>query len=131
MEIHLPRNPPQRVPPNTPQSPRTNVVVATNEGLFTDNEDKEEDQVVPPPLGDRTFEQGRPETLSPTPQNTQSVRSAIELTAHDLTPSQQSITDKCVEVEFTIEYASRLDVTKPAVKKRYMRFNTITVSAWV
>ena len=78
LEIRLPLNPPQRVPPNTPQSPRTNVVVSTNDGLFTDDE---EDQVVPPPLGDQTAEQGRPETLSPTPQNTQSVRSAIELTA--------------------------------------------------
>ena len=74
LEIHLPHNPPQRVPPNTPQSPRTNVVVSTNEGLFTDDEDEDEDQVVPPPLGDRTFEQGRPETLSPTPQNTQSCK---------------------------------------------------------
>ena len=104
------------MPPNTPQSPRTNVVVSTNEGLFTDDEDEDEDQVVPPPLGDRTFEQGRPETLSPTPQNTQSVRSAIELTVHDLTPSQQSITDKCVEVD--LQLSTHPDWTLPNQRLR-------------
>ena len=92
----MPLNPPQRVPPNTPQSPRTNVAVPTNDGLFTEDEE-EEDQVVPPLLGDQTAE-----TLSPTPQITQSVRSAIELTANDLEPSEQSITDKCVEVDFQL-----------------------------
>ena len=34
LEIHLPQNPTQRVPPNTPQSPRTNVVVPTNDGAL-------------------------------------------------------------------------------------------------
>ena len=89
------------MPPNTPQSPRTNVAVPSNDALFTDDEE-DEDQVVPPPLGEWICAQGRPETLSPTPQNTQSVRSAIELAAHDLTPSQQSITDKCVEVDLQL-----------------------------
>ena len=70
-------------------------------GLFTDDKD-EEDQVVPPPLGDETAEQGRTETLSPTPQNKQSVRSAIELTTRDLEPSEQSIADKCVEVDLQL-----------------------------
>ena len=101
LEIWLPLNPPQRVPPNTPQSPRTNVAVPTNDGLFIEDEE-DEDQVVPLPLGDQTAEQGRPETLSPTPQNTQSVQSAIELTVNDLEPSEQSITDKCVEVDFQL-----------------------------
>ena len=58
--------------------------------------------MVPPPLGDNTAEQGRTETLSPTPQNTQSVWSTIELTAQDLEPSEQSITDKCVEVDLQL-----------------------------
>ena len=101
LEIHLPQNPPQCVPPNTPQSPRTNVVVETNEGLFTEDED-EDNQVVPPPLGDWTTEQGRTKTLSPTPQNKQLVQSAIELTAQDLEPSEQSITNKCVEVDLQL-----------------------------
>ena len=50
-----------------------------NDGLFTEDEE-DEDQVVPPLLGDQTAEQGKREILSPTPQITQSVRSAIELT---------------------------------------------------
>ena len=52
------------------------------------------DQVVPPAVGAQTAEQGRREILSPTPQNTQSVCSAIELTVKDLEPSEQSLIDK-------------------------------------
>ena len=60
------------------------------------------DQVVPPAVGAQTAEQGRRETLSPTPQNTQSVRSAIKLTVKDLEPSEQCITDKCAEIDFQL-----------------------------
>ena len=101
LEIHLPINPPQRVPPNTPQSPRTNVAVPITDGLFTEDEE-DEDQVVPPPLGDQTAKQGRQETFSPTPQVTQSVRSAIELTVKNLELSEQCITDECAEVDLQL-----------------------------
>ena len=47
LEISLPINPPQRVLPNSPESPRTNVAVPVPDGLITDDEDTG-DQVVPP-----------------------------------------------------------------------------------
>ena len=47
LEIRLPINPPQRAPPNSPESPRTNVAVPIPNGLL--NKDEETgDQVVPP-----------------------------------------------------------------------------------
>ena len=69
--------------------------------MLTDDEETG-DQVVPLAVGAQSAEQGRRETLSPTPQNTQSVHSAIELTVKDLTPSQQCITDKCCEIDFQL-----------------------------
>ena len=45
---------------------------------------------------------GRQETLSPTPQVSQTVRSAIELTVKDFEPSEQRIIDKCGEVDFQL-----------------------------
>ena len=47
LAIKLPRNPPQRAPPNSPESPRTNVVVSTPQDLFTEDEDTEDDDVPP------------------------------------------------------------------------------------
>ena len=47
LEIRLPINPPQRVPPNSPESPRTNVAVPIPDGLLTEDEETG-DQVVPP-----------------------------------------------------------------------------------
>ena len=47
--------------------------------LITDDQETG-DQIVPPAVGVHTAKQGRQETLSPTPQITQSVCSAIELT---------------------------------------------------
>ena len=101
LEIQLPINPPLRQPPSVPESPRTNVTVPNDDSLITEDEDTG-DQVVPPAVGAQTAEQGRRETLSPTPQNTQSVRSAIELTVKDLEPSEQCITDKCAEIDFQL-----------------------------
>ena len=46
LEIRLPINPPQRVLPNSPQTPRTNVAVPIQDGLLTDDEETG-DQVVP------------------------------------------------------------------------------------
>ena len=102
LKIRLPINPPQRAPPNSPESPRTNVAVPIPDGLLTEDEETG-DQVVPPPVVTATPDpQGRQETLSPTPQVPQSVQSAIELTVKDLEPSDQHITDKCGEVDFQL-----------------------------
>ena len=45
---------------------------------------------------------GRQETLSPTPQVPQTVRSAIELSVKDFEPSEQRIIDKCGEVDLQL-----------------------------
>ena len=45
---------------------------------------------------------GRQETLSPTPQVPQMVRSVIKLTVKDFEPSEQCIIDKCGEVDFQL-----------------------------
>ena len=39
LEIRLPINPPQRVPPNFPESPRTNVAVPVSDDLLTEDEE--------------------------------------------------------------------------------------------
>ena len=101
LEIQLPINPPLQQPPSVPESPRTNVTVPNDDSLITEDENTG-DQVVPLAVGAQTAEQGRQETLSPTPQNTQSVRSAIELTVKDLEPSEQCLTDKCAEIDFQL-----------------------------
>ena len=102
LEIRLPINPPQRAPPNSPESPRTNVAVPIPDGLLTEDEETG-DQAVPPTVVPTTLDpKGRQETLSPTPQVPQSVWSAIELTVKDLEPSEQHITDECGEVDFQL-----------------------------
>ena len=47
LEIRLPINLPQRAPPNSPESPRTNVAVPIPDGLLTEDEETG-DQAVPP-----------------------------------------------------------------------------------
>ena len=47
LAIKLPHNPPQRAPPNSPESPRTNVAVPIPQDLFTEDEDTEDDDVPP------------------------------------------------------------------------------------
>ena len=111
LEILLPINPPQIAPPSSLESPRTNVAVPIQDGLITDDEEAG-DQVVPPTVVALTLEpQGRQETLSPTPQVTQSVQSSIELTVKDLEPSEQQITDKCGKVDFQL--SNHRDWSKP------------------
>ena len=101
-EIRLPRDPPQRAPPNSPASPRTNVAVPVPDNLLTEDEETG-DQAVPPAVTPTTPNlKGRQETLSPTPQVPQTVRSAIELTVKDFEPSEQRIIDKCSEVDFQL-----------------------------
>ena len=102
LEIRLQINPPQRAPPNSPESPRTNVAVTVPDDLLTEDEETEDQHV---PLTERPVAldiKGRQETLSPTPQVPQTVRSAIELTVKDFEPSEQCIIDKCSEVDFQL-----------------------------
>ena len=102
LEIRLPINPPQRAPPNTPESPRTNVAVPIPEDLLTEDEETA-DQNVPPTETPITPDvKGRQETLSPTSRVFQSVRSAIEVTVKDFELSEQCIIDKCGEVNFQL-----------------------------
>ena len=102
LEIKLPINPPQRAPPNSPESPRTNVAVPVSDDLLTEDEGTG-DQAVSPTVTTTTLDlKGRQETLSPMPQVPQTVRSAIELTVKDLEPSEQRIIDKCGEVDFQL-----------------------------
>ena len=101
-EIRLPRDPSQRAPPNSPESPRTNVAVPLPDDLLTEDEETA-DQAVPPTETPTTPDlKGRQETLSPTPQVPQTVRSAIELTVKDFELSEQRIIDKCGEVDFQL-----------------------------
>ena len=102
LEIRLPINPPQRAPPNSPESPRTNIAVPVPDDLLTEDEGTG-DQHVPPTETPVTPDvKGRQETLSPTPQVSQTVRSAIELAVKDFEPSEQRIIDKCGEVDFQL-----------------------------
>ena len=102
LEIKLPISLPQRVPPNSPESPRTNVAVPVSDNLLTEDEETG-DQAVPPTVTTTTPNlKGRQETLSPMPQVPQTVWSAIELTVKDLEPSEQRIIDKCGEVDFQL-----------------------------
>ena len=115
LQIQLPINLPQRQPPATPPTPRTNVVVPHNDNLITDDEETG-DQVVPPAVGAQTAEQGRRETLSPTPQNTQTIQSEIELTPNDLETSNQRLTDKCAEID--LQLSTHIDWNKPNYRLR-------------
>ena len=102
LEIRLPISPPQRALPNSPESPRTNVAVPVPDELFTEDEETGH-KYVPPTVISTTLDlTGRKETLSPTPQVPQTVRSAIELTVKDFEPSEQRIIDKCGEVDFQL-----------------------------
>ena len=102
LTIKLPTNPPQRAPPNSPESPRTNVAVLVPQDLLTEDEETEDDGVSPTETTVTHAVKGRQDTLSPTPQVSQTVRSAIELTVKDFEPSEQRIIDKCGEVDFQL-----------------------------
>ena len=102
LEIRLPINPPQRAPPKSPESSRTNVAVPVPDNLLTEDEETG-DRAVPPTVPQTTPDlKGRQETLSNIPRVPQSVQSAIELTVKDLELSEQHITDKCGEVDFQL-----------------------------
>ena len=115
LQIPLPINPPQRQPPTIPPTPRTNVAVPHNDNFITDDEETG-DQVVPLAVGAQTAEQGRHETLSPTPQNTQTIQSEIELTVNDLETLNQRLTDKCAEID--LQLSTHIDWSKPNYRLR-------------
>ena len=73
LEIRLPINPPQRAPPNSPESPRTNVAVPVPDDLLTEDEEQGNDDVPPTETTATPDVKGRQETLSPTPQVLQTV----------------------------------------------------------
>ena len=102
LAIKLPINPPQRALPNSPESPRTNVAVPVPDNLFTEDEATGDDDVPPTETTFSPEVKGRQDTLSPTPQVSQTVRSAIELTIKDFEPSEQHIIDKCGELDFQL-----------------------------
>ena len=102
LEIRLPISPPQRAPPNSPESPQTNVAVPVPDKLLTEDEEAGHKNVLPTAISTTQDLTGRQETLSPTPQIPQTVQSAIELTAKDFEPSEQRIIDKCGEVDFQL-----------------------------
>ena len=102
LAIKLPSNPPQRAPPNSPESPRTNVAVPVPQDLCTEDEGTGDDEVPPTETTVTPEVKGRQDTLSPTPQVSQTVRSAIELTVKDFELSEQRIIDKCGEVDFQL-----------------------------
>ena len=81
-----------------------------NESHITEDEDTG-DQVVPPVVGAQTTEQVRQETLSPTPQNSQTINSEIRLTLNDLEMSDQCLTDKCAEIDFQL--SNHIDWNQP------------------
>ena len=111
LAIKLPDNPPQCAPPNSPESPRTNVAVSTLQDFFTEDEETEDDDVPPTETTATPEVKGRKETLSPTPQVSQTVRSAIEVSVKDFEPSEQRIVDKCGEVD--LQLSSHRDWQQP------------------
>ena len=92
-EIRLPRDPPQRAPPNSPATPRTNVAVPIPDDLLTEDEETGDQAAPPAVIPTNPNLKGRQETLSPTPQVPQTVRSAIELTVNNFDPSEKRIID--------------------------------------
>ena len=101
-EIRLPKDPQQRALPNSPESPRTNVAVPVPDDFLTEDEETGDHTVSPTATSTTLNLKGRQETLSPTLQVSQTVRSAIELTVKDFEPSEQHIVDKCGEVDFQL-----------------------------
>ena len=116
LAITLPQNPPQRAPLNSPEESRTNVAVPIPQDLFTEDEETEDDYVPPTKTTVTPGVKGRQETLSPTPQVSQTVRSAIEVTVKDFEPSEQRIVNKCGEVDFQL--SSHRDWQQPNQRLR-------------
>ena len=105
--------------PNSGRQTRQNtdiVAVPVSDDLLTEDEEPG-DQADPPTISPPILDlKGRQETLSPTPQVPQTVRSAIELTVNDLKPSEQRIIDKCGEVDFQL--TNHRDWSQPNLRLR-------------
>ena len=71
--INLPKDPPQRVLPIAPESPRTNVAVPIPDDLLTDDEETGNQAVPPTATRSSPDIKGRQETLSPMPQVPQTI----------------------------------------------------------
>ena len=69
---------------------------------MTEDEETGDDDILPTETTVKPDVIGRQETLSPTPQVSRTVRSAIELAIKDFEPSEQRIIDKCGEVDFQL-----------------------------
>ena len=69
---------------------------------MTEDEETGDDDVPPTETTVKPDVKGRQEVLSPTPQVSQTVRSAIELAVTDFELSEQGIIDKCGEVDFQL-----------------------------
>ena len=79
LEIRLPTNLPQRAPPNSPESPRTNVAVPVSDDILTEDEETG-DPAVPPTVTPTIPDlKGRQEILSPTSHVPQTVWSAYRI----------------------------------------------------
>ena len=128
LQIQLPSNPPQRQPPTNPPTPRTNIAVPHNDNFITDDEETG-DQVVPPAVGAQTAEQGRRETLSPTPHSMQTIKSEIELTPNDLETSDQRLTDKCAEID--LQLSTHIDWKQPNYRLKNDLCEVIPILYWV
>ena len=103
-KIRLPQDPPQRAPPNSPASPRTNVAAPVPDDLLTDDEGTGLKTVhATTPLNSPDLKGGK-ETL------------AIELTVKDFELSEQRIIDKCGEVDFQL--SNHQDWTQPNSRLR-------------
>ena len=107
---------PQRALSNSPESPRTNVAVPIPQDLFTEDEETEDDDLPPTETTVTPEVKGRQETLSPTPQVSQTVRSSIEVTVKYFEQSEQRIVDKCGEVDFQL--SSHRDWQQPNPRLR-------------
>ena len=99
--IKLPINPPQCALPNSPESPRTNVAVPVPQDLFREDEETGDDDVPPTETIVTPGVKGRQDTLSPTPQVSQTVRSAIELTVKILNLQSSVLLISVVKLTFS------------------------------
>ena len=102
LQIRLPESPPQRAPPNSPETIKTHVAVPVLDKLLTEDEETGDRDVPPTVISTTQDLKGRHETFSPIPQVPQTVRSATELTVRDFEPSEQRIIDECGEVDFQL-----------------------------
>ena len=84
--------------------------------LLTEDEETADQNVPPTDTPVTPDVKGRQETLSPTPQVSQTVRSAIEVTVKDFEPSEQRIIDKCGEVDFQL--SNQRDWNQPNTRLR-------------